>query len=62
MPGKALEKILGPLVPEVVEQEKRIELLRVAEAEGALEPDAGAFESVFGGEDAFDGPERHRNS
>jgi hypothetical protein len=48
MPGKAGEKVVRVLVPEIVEQEKRIELRRVAEPEGALEPDAGAFDRWLG--------------
>src|SRR5262245_60062233 len=39
-PGKVIARVV---VPKVVQQEKRIELARIAEAERALQPDAGAF-------------------
>ena len=44
MPRKAGAIIVRPVVAEIVEQEKRIEFRRVAEAEGAVELDAGALD------------------
>ncbi len=44
MPGEAGEIIGRTVVAEIVEQQKRIGLGRVAEAEGAAQLDAGAFE------------------
>jgi len=37
MPGKSRQIVCRILVAEVVEQQKRIELLRLAETEGALQ-------------------------
>ena len=54
MPREACEKILGTFVAEIVEQQERIEVLGVAEAEGTLQLYAGAFEGVFGFENALD--------
>ena len=48
MPGKAGQVVGGILVAEVVEQQERIELLGLAEAEGALELDACALDGGFG--------------
>ena len=44
MPREALEIIVRPLVAKVVEEQERIELGRIAEAERALQLDAGAFD------------------
>jgi hypothetical protein len=55
MPGEARTVILRPVVPEVVEEQERIELRRVAEPERAPEPDAGAFEGGLRLDDALDG-------
>src|ERR1700716_1149139 len=57
LPGETLQKILRTLVADVAAQGEWIELPRVAEAKGALELHAGAFEGLFGFEDAFDGPD-----
>ena len=43
MPGKAGLVLVGIVVAEIVEQQERIELLGVAEAEGAAQMHAGAF-------------------
>ncbi len=48
VPGKAVEVVLRDVVAEVVEQEERIEVVGVAEAEGAAEMDSGAFEGRLG--------------
>ena len=59
MPGKAGEVVLRPLVSEVVEQQERIGLGGVAEAEGAPQPDAGAFDGGLRLYDALDGADGH---
>ena len=60
MPGKAGEIVLGNVVAEVVEQQEGIEVGRVAEAEGAAQMDARAFERGLGLDEAFDGSNGHR--
>ena len=45
MPGKSRKVIFRILVAEIVQQQKRIEILGFAETEGALQLYAGAFES-----------------
>jgi hypothetical protein len=59
MPGKSREVILRMLVTEVVEQQKRIEVLGFAEAEGALKLYPGALNGGLGLNDLFDWTERH---
>ena len=59
MPGEAGEVVLGDVVAEVVEQEERIEVGGVAEAEGAAEMDAGAFEGGLGFDKPLDGSNGH---
>ena len=44
MPGKAGQVVLRDVVAEVVEEQERIEVGRVAEAERAAQVHAGAFE------------------
>jgi hypothetical protein len=44
MPGKSGNVILWILIAEVVQEEERIEILGFAEAEGALELHASAFD------------------
>lgn len=44
MPGKFRKVVLWIFVAEVVQQEEGIEVLRFAEAKGALQLHAGAFE------------------
>ncbi len=60
MPRKAGEIVGRPVVAEIVEQQKRIELRGVAEAEGAAQLDAGAFDGRLRLHDAFDGADGHR--
>ena len=48
MPREAGEIVVRVVVAEVVEQQERIELGRVAEAEGALQLDARAFDVGHG--------------
>ena len=48
VPGEAGEVVLRALVAEIVEQQERIELGGVAEAEGAAQLDAGAFDGGLG--------------
>ena len=44
MPRKPGAVIFRPVVAEIVQQQERIEFARVAEAEGAIELDARAFD------------------
>ena len=44
MPRKAGPVIVRPVVAEIVEQKERIEFAGIAEAEGAIEFHAGAFD------------------
>ena len=53
MPREAGEIVGRVVVAEIVEQQERIELGRLAEAEGALQLHAGAFERGLGLDDAF---------
>jgi hypothetical protein len=55
MPRESGEVILGMLVAKIVEQEERIKVLRLAEAECALQLYAGAFESWRRVQYLFDG-------
>ncbi len=57
MPGESGEVVVGILIAEVVEEEKRVEFLGLAEAEGALEAHAGAFEGGFGRQNFLYRPE-----
>ena len=59
MPGKAGAIVVRPIVAEIVEQQERIELLGVAEAEGAAKMHAGAFDRGLGADDAFDRSNGH---
>src|SRR5215471_13302160 len=56
MPREAREIIARVVVAEIVEQQERIEVCCIAEAERALEPDASALESRLGVDDTLDGP------
>src|ERR1700724_3212407 len=59
MPREAGAVVLGTIVAEVVEQEERIELAGVAEPEGAVELDAGAFHGRLRLHDPLDGSDGH---
>ncbi len=59
--GKPAQIVVGAVVAEIVEQQERIELAGVAEAEGAAQLDAGAFHGGLGLDDAFDGSDGHGN-
>ena len=59
MPGKAGAILVGTVVAEIVEQQERIELGGVAEAEGAAQMDAGALDRGLGGDDALDRSDGH---
>src|SRR5579871_138508 len=43
MPGKSCPVVVRVIVAEIIQQKKGIELFRLAEAEGALQSDARAF-------------------
>jgi hypothetical protein len=55
MPWEAGEVLVGVVVAKIVEQQKRIELLWIAEPESALQFHAGAFEGRLWFQDFFDG-------
>jgi hypothetical protein len=57
VPGETFEVVLWMLVPEVIEEEERIEIFGFAEAEGALEADACSFEGWFCRQDLSNWPE-----
>src|SRR5262249_28889921 len=59
MPGETGEIILRPVVAEVVQQQERIGLFCVAEAESTTQLHTGAFNCRLGLDDAFDGTNGH---
>ena len=61
MPGKAGEVVLRTIVAEIVEQQKRIGLGGVAEAEGAAQAHAGPFHGRLRLHHAFDGANGHQD-
>jgi hypothetical protein len=54
VPGKAGEIFLRIVIAKIVEQQKRIEVGRVAETEASSQVDAGALERGLGLDDSFD--------
>src|SRR5262249_12822532 len=58
-PREAGRVVGGPVVAEVVEQEERVGLVRVAESERAPQLDAGALELGSGFDDALHRTDRH---
>jgi hypothetical protein len=60
VPGEAGQIIGRVLVPEIIEQEERIEVPGLAEAEGALELHPGTLDGGRGLNDLSDRAERHR--
>src|SRR5580658_3446039 len=54
MPGKTGAIVVRPVVAEIVEQQERIELAGIAEAEGAAKLYAGALDGGLRSDDAFD--------
>jgi hypothetical protein len=59
MPGKPGEVIAGPLVPKIIEQQKRVELVGFSETEAAMQLDTRAFHGWSGCGDAFNRTDRH---
>ena len=59
MPGKAGLIVLGPIAAEIVHHQERIEIGRVAEAEGAAQLDARPLHGRNGLADALDGTNGH---
>ncbi len=57
VPGEAGQVVGGILVAKVVEKQEGVELLGLAEAEGALELDAGPLDGGLGLVDYFDSSE-----
>ena len=62
MPGKARHIVARGLTPEVVKQQERVELGRIAKAESAVQMHACAFDMRLGGGLAENGAEGHRLS
>ena len=59
MPREAREILFGIVVAEVVQQQERIELLGVAEAEGAAQMHARSFERGLGLDDLLHRTDGH---
>ena len=59
VPGEPGEEVLGVVVPKVVEQEERVEVVGIAEAERAAEANAGAFDGGLRLDDTLDGSDGH---
>ena len=59
MPGKAREIILGNVVAEIVEQQKRIEIGGIAKAKSAAQVHARSFERGLGLDQALNGSNGH---
>ena len=62
VPREPGEVVRGPVVAEVVEEQEGVEVRRVPEAEGALQPHAGALHGGLRRHDALHGPDGHRTS
>jgi hypothetical protein len=60
MPRKARQVVFGHIVSEIVEQQERIVLGRFAEAEGAAQMHACAFQRGLRGHELLDRTDRHR--
>src|SRR5262249_55026706 len=60
MPREAGEIILGNIVAKVIQQEERIEVLRIPETESAAQMYARPFGRWLGLDDALDRTNRHR--
>jgi hypothetical protein len=59
MPREAGEIVLRPIVAEVIQQQKRVGLLRVAKAESPAQLHPGAFDCGFRLHDALNGTNGH---
>ena len=59
MPGKAGQVVLGNVVAEIVEQQKRIEVGGIAESKRAAQMHARAFERRLGFDESLDRSNRH---
>jgi hypothetical protein len=59
MPRKPSEIVLRNIIPEVVEQKKRIEIGCVVESKGSPQMHARTFESRFCFNKSLNGPDRH---
>src|SRR5262245_53194260 len=62
VPRETREEVPGVVVPEVVEEQERVEIRGVAEAEGALKSHASALQSGFRAAEPFDWANRHCGS
>ena len=59
MPREPGQIVVRALVAEIVQQQERIELVGIAEPEGAMELDAGAFHGGRGLDDPLDWSNGH---
>ncbi len=59
MPREAGQIVLGPIAAEIIHHEERVEIGRVAEAEGAPQLDARSLHGRNGLADALDGTNGH---
>ena len=59
MPRKTSEIVLRDVIAEIIEQEERVNVVGVFEAECAAQMNSCTFESRFGFDKAFDGANRH---
>ena len=62
MPRKPCLVVGGTVVPEVVEQQKRVEVFGIAESKRALQLDAGALDSWRRGDVTLDGSDGHQRT
>jgi hypothetical protein len=57
MPWKTCQIVLWNIVPEIIEQEERIEVVCVSEAERSAQMHARSFEGGLGFYETLDGPD-----
>ncbi len=60
VPGEARQVIRRQVIAKIVEQQKRIEVGRVAESKRAAQVHAGSFDRRLGLDQPLDGSNRHR--
>jgi hypothetical protein len=59
MPGEPGEVVLGALIPEVIQEEERIETFCLPETKGAAELHARPFHRGCGADELLDGSNGH---
>ncbi len=62
VPGEARQIVLRALIPEIIQEQERVDVLGVAEAEGTVQPDACAFDRSAGLALSLDGTNGHGTS